>query len=239
MNYTESATVNGIRVELEYTAEELYTQYLEKKEEGEGQSGRKKAKAPLDRRRFRYPYVSTAGQRYVVENLHLTSIEVQAVHGGEYAALMLEDDGGVKAGSLIYGGIALDALGLWGYVPGGEQMATTLAVGGLQSGKVIPSQYLGLVDKYDQVVATNKGSRVSITVGGEPVPFLRGTPEFFSANGVYAVANMELTTEPGASVEMTCTAEPAAVAPAAGESGIVEYGVRWSLGIRPCEAGEE
>jgi len=77
----------------------------------------------------------------------------------------------------------------------------------VQSGGFIAQQYMALIDEYDQVCANNKGSRIIITISDNTTK-IDGAMRFFSANGVYNISGMEITTKPGAKdIYMTATAE--------------------------------
>lgn len=82
-----------------------------------------------------------------------------------------------------------------------------LKIPGIQSGGMIPQQYLALLDSYNQVVTSNRGSQISITLSDETTQII-GVQTFFSMYGVYNISGMQILTEPGSSdVVMTLTAE--------------------------------
>jgi len=70
---------------------------------------------------------------------------------------------------------------------------------------------MALLDKYNQVCANNKGSRISISISDNSTVII-GSQKFFSANGVYNISGMEIYTKPGDNnTYMFAVAEPRAI----------------------------
>ena len=98
---------------------------------------------------------------------------------------------------------------------------------------MIPQQYLALLDSYNQVVTSNRGSQISITLSDESTQII-GVQTFFSMYGVYNISGMQILTEPGSSdVVMTLTAEQRAI-----KTKGSEFKLEFDLQIRECLAGE-
>lgn len=78
----------------------------------------------------------------------------------------------------------------------------------IQSGGYIPARYYGLVDKYNQIVSTNKGSQISLsltdrsTINNQTnfITGLFGVTSFYSAYGTFNMSAIMLLTGPGTSI---------------------------------------
>jgi len=73
---------------------------------------------------------------------------------------------------------------------------------GVQSGGTVPALYLGLIDKYGQLVTINRGSEIKFKLSdskkadSEFATEILGVTDFFSAYGTYNMSGMGLITAP-------------------------------------------
>lgn len=103
----------------------------------------------------------------------------------------------------------------------------------MQSGSAIPPIYVGVTDKYGQVVGTATNTKLTISVDPSTVnataqkysPDLAGTTDYYSTMGVYTVNNLQFTGTPGADYKLKFDSDaidptkPANVAAAAAVAG--------------------
>ena len=71
-----------------------------------------------------------------------------------------------------------------------------------RSGDYLPTMYIGLVDKYGQIVGVSENEKLTISIGEETEiskykPVLGGKSEYYSSYGIFVIDNVEFTGTPG------------------------------------------
>lgn len=114
------------------------------------------------------------------------------------------------------------------------QFSTQQEIKNIQSGNTIAAVYLALLDDFDQVVTTNKGSIVTHEISDTETQ-INGSRAFFSTNGVFNVSGLDIVTTPGKTdVVLTVIASEEAVEREKDDL----YEIRFQLEIRGCIIGE-
>ena len=103
------------------------------------------------------------------------------------------------------------------------ELSKNLIIPSIQSGRIIHEFYLALLDQNDQVVTSNRGSKLSIIID-DPKTIIEGPMRFFSSFGVYKISGMLIKTDPSAgSIIMTVEAEQMAIKSSTDELVSIEY----------------
>lgn len=71
----------------------------------------------------------------------------------------------------------------------------------VQSGGMVPTIFLGLIDKYGQLVTTNRGSEINFRLKTQDdVTEITGVTNFYSAYGTFNMSGMGLLTQPDSEI---------------------------------------
>ena len=71
----------------------------------------------------------------------------------------------------------------------------------VQSGGMVPTIFLGLIDKYGQLVTTNRGSEINFKLKTQDdVTEITGVTNFYSAYGTFNMSGMGLLTQPDSEI---------------------------------------
>eukprot|EP00347_Sterkiella_histriomuscorum_P023840 403333206 len=125
-----------------------------------------------------------------------------------------------------------------------------------RSGAIIPTFYMGLVDKYGQIVKTDSSSKIQVRIDSEYnikeigslkyPPIITGTSQFLSQNGTFEIVNLQFTGTPGQNykiqlftdgIDMTKPSNKLYLQQLQTQSNDITFDLKMEL--RECQIGEQ
>eukprot|EP00347_Sterkiella_histriomuscorum_P001991 403369895 len=135
-----------------------------------------------------------------------------------------------------------------------SQLVTDTSIKSQQSGGYIPTTYMGLVDKYGQIVGSDSSSKIRAIVDTDFTknnnsansypPVIEGSTQFQVSFGVVSITGIQLTATPGYNFSLSFTTDGIDTSKKSNKDYLSEqkrsdFDFRLYVGLRECAVGEQ